>query len=201
MSPQEFKKNWNSPAEPLRQISEHRLAAFNLLADTIMFLSSAGLPAYAAPYLSFSEDSDDEVYGINNLVDIYELDESDGDRMDPGKYVVIGSCRDGDLIAIKTTEGDKVFQLDHEDDFTPGYFNVSIEALADFLIIYRDFEQSVIAAYGEEKYRSGYFTDEQIEELRTRMKAVDPDAVTEEGFWKDELEIIYSLRDDYFSGL
>ncbi|PWV49126.1 SUKH-4 family immunity protein [Chitinophaga sp. S165] len=197
MSPKEFKKNWNAPAEPLRQISGNRLAAFNLHDDTRIFLAFAGLPAYAAPYLSFSEDSDDEVYGINNLVDIFETDETDGDRNDPGKYVVIGSCRDGDLIAIKTTEGDKIFELDHEDHFTPAYFNVSIEALADFLIIYRDFEHAVIAAHGEEKHRNGYFTDEQFEELKAKMNTVDPDALTEDGFWKDQLEIKYSLRKEY----
>lgn len=90
--------------------------------------------------------------------------------------------------------------MDHEDLFTPQYFNRSVAAVAGFLILYRDFEKEVLEGKPVDDYRQVYnFTNEQFENLRQQMILIDRNAVVECGFWKDELDIILSLRRDFFN--
>lgn len=199
MTPQTFKSIWTNKDEPLSPLSKSRLDRFNLSKVTSDFLSIAGLPVYCEPNLSFANDTDDNVYGINRLTEQYDFEE-DKPRFD--KYVVIGSCRDGDAIAVDTSDNDKIVELDHEDLFSSMYFNSSIETLADFLILYRDFETDVLQGKDpDDNFQCFNFTDEQFERLRDKMYAIDSKAVTERGFWKEELEIMLSIRQEKFASL
>jgi hypothetical protein len=198
MTTQEFRNSWTNIDEPLSPLTVSRLDRFNLQQSTVDFLTIAGLPVYSDPNLSFAKDTDDIVYGINKLTEQFDFEE-DKEKYD--KYIVIGSCRDGDAIAIDTNDNDKIVELDHEDLFSSKYFNSSINALANFLILYRDFEKEVLFDKDQtDNFQSFNFTDEQFENLKQKMLAVDKDAVTEDGFWKDELEIMLSIRQEY-SGL
>ncbi|MDB5150466.1 MAG: hypothetical protein JWQ57_4486 [Mucilaginibacter sp.] len=204
MTPQEFKNNWTSTGEPLTPLSKSRLDKFNLRRETSDFLNIAGLPSYCEPNLSFANDTDDIFYGINKLTDQYDyLKEEyapEDDQPEFDKYIVIGSCRDGDVIAIDTNDNDKIVELDHEDSFSSMYFNSSIAALAGFLALYRDFEAEVLQDKDPEDNSQYYnFTNEQIEQLINKMYAMDSKAITEHGFWKNELEIMYAIRQEKFS--
>lgn len=194
MTPEEFKNSWIETDEPLTPLSPEQVNRFNLKQETKVFLIKAGLPTSVAPVLRFANDTDDIDYGISKLTDLYDFEE---DRAEFDKYVVIGSCRDGDPIVINTEENDIIEELDHEDGFTPMYFNSSINALAEFLIIYRDFEQTILTEYGEKGWRNFYFTDDQFDLLKSRMLSVDNKALMEDGFWKDELDIMVSLRKEH----
>jgi len=191
MTPEEFKNTWITTNEPLNPLSVERLNRFDLNPETKYFLIEAGLPTFTEPVLRFANDTDDFDYGISKLIDLYDFEE---DRKEFDKYVVIGFCRDGDPIVINTDEDDLIEELDHEDGFSPMFFNSSINALAEFLIIYRDFEYSILSEYGKQGIQNSYFNDDQFNLLRKRMLLVDNKALTEEGFWKDELEILISLR-------
>ncbi len=196
MTPQDFKNNWTNIDESLSPLTVSRLDRFNLQKSTIDFLTIAGLPVYCEPNLSFAKDIDDIFYGINKLTEQFDFDD-DKEKYD--KYVVFGSCRDGDAIAIDTSDNDKIVELDHEDLFSSKYFNSSINTLADFLILYQNFEKEVLADKDQnDNFQNFNFTDEQFENLKQRMLAVDKDAITEDGFWKDELEIILSIRQEYY---
>ena len=196
MTPQEFKNNWTNIDEPLSPLTVSRLDRFNLKKSTLDFLTIAGLPAYCEPNLSFANDTDDIVYGINKLTEQFNF-EDDKEKYD--KYVVFGSCRDGDAIAIDANDNDKIVELDHEDLFSSKYFNTSINTLADFLILYRDFEKEVLVDKDQtDNFQNFNFTDEQFENLKQKMLAIDKDAITEDGFWKDELEIMLSIRQEYY---
>lgn len=194
MSPQDFKAGWNATEALLSPISRDRLSRFSISSRTTDFLAMAGLPKYGPGNLSFVEDSDDEVYGINNLIEQYDFF---GDEAKYEKYIVIGSCRDGDAIAVDSSDQDTIWQLDHEDSFNATFFNSSIESLAHFLIVYQQFEASVIAENGIDRFNSSYFTDVQFEQLRNKILEIDERALTERGFWKDELEIILALRQKF----
>jgi hypothetical protein len=52
---------------------------------------------------------------------------------------------------------------------------------------------------GEEGVRNSYFTDTQFDTLKQRMIEIDERAVTEKGFWKDELELMLADRQDYLN--
>ena len=199
MTPQDFKNNWTNIDEPLSPLTVSRLDRLNLQQSTVDFLTVAGLPAYSEPNLSFANDTDDIVYGINKLTEQFDF-EDDKEKYD--KYIVIGSCRDGDAIAIDTNDNDKIVELDHDDLFSSKYFNISINTLANFLILYRDFEKEVLLDKDQnDNFQSFNFTDLQFENLKRKMIEFDKDAITQNGFWKDELEIMLSIRQKYFRGL
>jgi hypothetical protein len=196
MTPLDFKRNWKYKELPLSPISLTRIKRFNLRPSTKEFLTLAGLPVTASPFLSFANDTDDYIDGIGRLSERCEGVDSSFD-----KYIVIGACCDGDPIAINELHDDRIFWLDDEDNFNPFFFNTSINALANFLTIYKDFEVSVLKEHGDEGYRKGYFTDVQFQRMKEGMEQSDIDAVNKEGFWKFELEDLMSNRNDYMNNL
>ncbi|MFP5042921.1 SUKH-4 family immunity protein [Parasediminibacterium sp. JCM 36343] len=199
MTPQAFISSWTNTEETLSTFSESRLDRFNLLQSTADFLNIAGLPPYCEPNLSFANDTDDVVYGINRLTQQYDFGE---DKSEFDKYIVFGYCRDGDAIAIDTSDNDKIVELDHQDLFSSMYFNSSIETLADFLILYDDFQSEVLKGKDpDDNFQCFNFTDEQFEKLKSKMHVVDSRAITERGFWKEELEIMLSIRKEKFETL
>ena len=198
MTPLNFKNNWTNIDEPLSLLTPARLDRFKLQKSTLEFLTIAGLPIYCEPNLSFVNDTDDIVYGINKLTEQFNFGDN---KAKYENYVVIGSCSDGDAIAIDTNYNDKIVELDHEDLFSSKYFNSSINTLADFLLLYQEFEKEVLLNKDSaDNFQIFNFTDVQFETLKQKMIAVDKEAVFKEGFWKDELEIMLSIRQDKFSG-
>lgn len=196
MTPQTFKDSWTNVDEPLSSLTRSRLDRFNLKEQTVDFLTIAGLPEHCEPNLSFANDTDDIIYGVNKLTEQYDFEE---DKEDFEKYIIIGSCRDGDAIAINTSDNDRIVELDHQDLFSSKYFNSSIQALADFLIFYRDFEVEVMSNKDTKDGMQVFnFTDIQFDSLKAKMLSVDIDAVLQDGFWKDELEIMLSIRQEHF---
>src|SRR5690606_3948608 len=110
MTATEFKTQWAMREDNLQPISLKNLEGLNLKQSTIDFLTISGLPADAAPFLSFAKDTDDGYYRIAILPEHYDdLDESFD------SYVVIGSDGAGNPIAIDTADQDKIVWLDHED--------------------------------------------------------------------------------------
>jgi hypothetical protein len=197
MTPHDFEKNWSNIENPLTPLTLFSLERFNLSKSTVDFLSNSGLPTYAEPNLSFVIDTDDVFYGINKLTERFDLYDK---KSEFEKYIVIGSCRDGNQIAIDTGDNDKIVELDHEDLFSPMFFNSSIETLADFLIIYRDFETDVLKGKDpDDDFQCFNFTDQRFEKLRNSFYLADSKALTEKGFWKEELEIMLTIRKEKFA--
>ena len=196
MTPLEFKNNWKSIDKQLSPITKSRLIRFNLLQSTFEFLTLSGLPIYCEPNLTFLNDTDDIVYGINKLTEQYDLNFN---KEKYEKYIVIGSCRDGDAVAIDTDDNDKIVELDHEDLFSSKYFNSSISILADFLILYRDFEKEVLGYKNiVDDFQCFNFSNNQFDNLKENMLRLDKKAISEEGFWKEELEIMLSIRQEKY---
>ena len=148
-----------------------------------------GLPKDAAPFISFVSESNDLFKGIAKLEDQYNLE------IEPNKYIVIGADGSGNPIAINIKKNDTVEWLDHEDYFEPNYFNNSVESLLSFLIIYRDFLNGTITSDTESSSLNDDFTDDQYNVMKARMLEIDSSALTEVGFWKEELDILLKNRE------
>ena len=74
--------------------------------------------------------------------------------------------------------------------------------MADFLILYRDFETEVLHGKDpDDNFQCFNFTDEQFERLKSKMYSIDSNALTERGFWKEELEIMLSIRQEKFASI
>lgn len=107
MTPNDFINSWTNINQPLSLFTPSSLNRFKLLQSTIDFLTIAGLPFYCEPNLSFANDTDDNVLGINKLTEQFSFEE----EMEYDKYIVFGSCRDGDPIAFNTNDNDKIKNL------------------------------------------------------------------------------------------
>ncbi len=196
MTPQKFKDGWTNIEHSLSPLTPERLNRFHFSKSTFDFLTIAGLPTYCEPNLSFANDTNDKFYGINKLNEVYDLFDR---KADYEKFVIIGSCHDGNVIAINTDENDEIEELEHEDLFSSTFFNSSINLLADFLILYRDFENSIwVDKDRKDTMQFFNFTDNQFETLREIMLHIDEKAVLNDGFWKSELEGLLSIREKYF---
>jgi hypothetical protein len=191
MKPEEFKHIWITQEDKLNPISINRLNGLGLSETSIEFLKTAGLPESAAPFLSFVKDLDDIYEGINKLTKVYDFLEPEFD-----KFIVIGTCNDGDPIVINTKNNDRIEHLDHEDYFSSRLFNSNIYALADSLVAYRNFVSLLIAEKGEDAYFDLNFTDGEFEKLKSDLKMADSKIIENNGFWAEQIEMDLEMRED-----
>ena len=145
-----------------------KLENLKLSKSSIDFLVISGLPQDAAPFISFCTDTTDKFEGINKLTTQYDFLDIEYE-----KYIVIGSCSDGDSIAINIENNDQIEWLDHDDLFSSMFFNSSINSLAECLVIYRDFILTVQKENGEDAYLNFNFTDMQFEKLKKEGTTVE----------------------------
>ena len=191
MTPEEFKNKWITGGDELSPLSMSSLTGLGLSQPTIEFLTRAGLPFDAALFLSFVQNNDEAYNTINRLMTHYDFLEPEYE-----KYVVIGSCSNGDVIAINTENKDQVAWLDHEDYFSEQFFNSSINSLAECLLVYRDFIKTIVTENGEDAIMDSNFTDKQFENLKQSLIKADSVAMSKEGFWKSDLDMMLAMRQD-----
>lgn len=195
MTPQEFRNIWTSTGDRLTPLASSRLLVLNLKPRTIDFLTQAGLPVEAAPFLSFSDNSDDKYKGIVRLTEQYDFLEEEF-----RKWIVIGSCSDGDPIAINVDANDQIDWLDHDNYFESSFFNSSIDAFAECLVICRNFISKVNEENGEAAFIDGNFTDNQFEIFKNDLIKADSKVFSDNSFWKEELDMYLAMRDDFRTG-
>lgn len=190
MTHSEFKKSWNGP-DDLRPISLATLNRFNLTEDAKEFLNKAGLPESCAPFLSFAGDI---TPGTRH--DSISLLTEDLQFLDTGfsKYVLIGTTGSGDPIVLDTANGCRVEWLNHENNFSPGFINSSVDRLAGCLLAYQQFVTTINTENGDDSYLESRFSDAHFNSLRETLKAIDERAVSD-GFWKDELDMLLANRE------
>lgn len=185
-----FKKIWRAEKEPLTPISAHRLAPYPLHIDTVAFLTKAGLPNEAAPFLTFVRDVDEAFEGISCLTELVVVPD-----VPKGRYIVIGQCNEGNLIALDTHQVDQVVELDREQNYKPYFFNTSVPHLAGCLVAYRDFVATVNEARGEGAYLAAHFTDAEFAKLKKELMAAEPAMARGDCFWMAQLESELEARE------
>ncbi|HRO99395.1 MAG TPA: SUKH-4 family immunity protein [Flavobacteriales bacterium] len=182
MTPQEFKARWGSEGEPCITLGSERVRRLSIKASTAEFLSIAGLPQSAAPFLSFGEPKEESSpFGLK-LSEVFDHLDEEFER-----FIVIGFDGSGNPIAIDTQNDDQVVWLDHEDDFKDTYMNSSIAALGTFLLGYRDFVQDLLNAKGDDAFLNGNYEDDELEKLRQKLALLDSRALDADNFWNHEL--------------
>lgn len=191
MTPLDFKNAWTgSNDDVLIPLSEERFKGLKLRPETIDFLMIAGLPASAAPYLTFVKDTSDLYDGIHKLTKQYEFIDQSYD-----KFITIGSDGGGNTIAINTAADDRIEWIDHE-DFSSCYLNASLCHLAGTLLAYRNFVRSLLENH-ENAVMDSDFTDEQFKTLEAEILSIDEHALSENSFWKMELTMLQTNREYY----
>jgi hypothetical protein len=171
LTPQEFKRRWESVGDiPLVTFPERVFSNVAIPPEVRDFLVEIGLPADAAPFLSFAPP---ERRTLERVSDVW-FQPATLDR-----YRIIGGNGSGDPICLDEESEGQVFYLNHDNDFAPVLMASSVLALAECLLEVRDF---VEVAGGFEM-----LSVEQYDLLMGILESIDPASEGEEGFWREEL--------------
>jgi hypothetical protein len=150
MTPSQFKTSWGKVVERIRADAQlhgvPEVADQSLLVvaprvllekssfprDAADFLTLAGLPSSAAPFLSFGAVAD----GPQTLIERYGIHcDSEVEKHRLGSLYVIGSDSAGNPLCIDAANGGAIFMLDHEDGFETRTFVTSgVGSLAKALL-------------------------------------------------------------------
>ena len=184
MSPQEIAAYWHTQGEALTTYSPELLAGWGLELATMDLLSTVGLPADAAPYLSFD-------------ASVARVSTKFGLGPEFVHFAQFGSDGAGNPIVLNTAAHDRVELLDHENGFASQYVNRSLHAFAGSLVAYRRFVEDLLATRGEDAYFDADFTDNQLAALQQSLAKEDEQGVAAQGFWHQEISTLLANRAEY----
>jgi hypothetical protein len=161
MTPEAFKRAWEERTElPLVRFPISLFEGTGVSAQTRRFLSEAGIPDGAGPFLSFDPGYSNTLETAAGLWDL---------SPDFARYWVIGFDGAGNPIVL--CPDDSVAFLDHDGEFEECYINKNISVLA---------EASLLCP--------GYEPEESAKERFIEfLKESDPRALEEGSFWYHEI--------------
>ena len=177
-----FLQHWTS--DELLTFERSTLERLKINPEHIDFLTQTGFPKDAAPFLTFENE-------LQTLNEIYGLDESGSLTK-----IVIGSDGAGDPICIELTN-QRIYICDHEDDCEPRFMNSSITELFKFISLFKAFAERLINDKGEDAFIDANFTDDELLELISKLRFIDPTAMEPSTFWNLEIDTMKANREYY----
>lgn len=195
MTPAEFVQAWHADAseydEGLLTVDPAALAGLNLPTAAKNFLTEAGLPDSAAPFLSFGQLA---AAPLPTLAEAWDLSYDE----DAQRVYCIGSNGSGDPICVGPSG--RVWEFNHDDNFAPTFLNSSVMQLAACLLAYRQLLADSVRITGSA--RNEDLPAELVEGFRIQLQQIDPDAYAgiqdEQGqplpsMWQQELRALGRL--------
>jgi hypothetical protein len=171
ITPQEFKQRWGTGArDRLTVFPEASLSDVRVPSEVRAFLSEAGLPDQAAPFLDFGPPKS----GALERVSVVWHQPTAFDR-----YRIVGGNGSGDPVCLDEEAEGQVVYLNHDNRFERVLMASTVFALAECLVELRDV---VVGAGGV-----GEASREQYDRLLARIRAIDPAAGGPGGFWEQEV--------------
>ncbi len=179
LSPQEFVNLWGTDDVPLNRFHGQAIERLSIPREDKAFLTEAGLPAGAAPFLSFKSPN---AGALPTVAEQLEL------PIAFGVYRVIGSDGSGNPIALDESNNGAVVLLDHENKFAKVLMNNSIRQLAESLLAYRELVRDSQKEFGVDAFLDGKLPPAARKALRQELTRIDPNAIGISNFWHDELQ-------------
>ena len=124
LSPKDFVDQWEQVDETLVRFPMKALKSLSISEADKTFLSQAGLPESAAPFLSFSAPDSGELPTVAALWNLAEAFAA---------FREIGSDGAGNSIALDENKNGEVVLIDHDNDFARILVNKSVSQLAESL--------------------------------------------------------------------
>jgi hypothetical protein len=134
------------------------LERYGLGTEEVRFLTSAGLPREAAPFLGF------DAYSEAELENLYES------SFAPRDLFPLGSNGSGDPLGIELPSGAVVY-LNHDDGMGRVFVNSSLSQFAESLVLYQELRHS-----------------RELHALLERIAAIDPPAISDGSMWRIEAD-------------
>jgi len=168
MKAKEFKQKWTAVENNLEPFDSKEIEDLKINEQSKDFLKT-GLPSQAAPFLSFGHTDEANLQPANKVWSLPTKFEC---------YKVIGSNGYGDPVCINENDNSVVY-LNHDDEFEYVYMNSSVEQLAHFLLIVRDFIENINSSSGSQSTKI-------LNSTIAEMIKIDKIAMNE-GSWEDDL--------------
>jgi len=187
MNPINFKSEWK-PDKLFRWwgFNHEKVNELPILEETKQWLK-VGLPEGAAPFLNFGLRSyDGKFYTIAEYYSDYELNPK------ANNYWIIGSDGCGNPICIDSSDNDSILLLDHEQEFEViGTINSKVSELAQCLLEYRRFINSIQTEFGDDAFIEAKFNKKHVDELKKRFEKIKEGLLLTSDFWNSEIESLY----------
>jgi hypothetical protein len=177
LSPTDFVIRWGS--NDLVSFAADGVERLLLGAVDKELLVRAGLPADAAPFLTFD---------APRSADLPTVAEQWGIGDEFRRYRVIGSDGSGNPIALDEQCEGEVVWLDHENRFARALMNKSVRQMAESLLAYRKLVEDTQAESGPDAFLDGKTSVADRKKLREELSKIDPAAVMPGCFWHGELQ-------------
>lgn len=178
LSPDDFVARWGKDCRLIR-FQKKTLSGLAIADTDKVFLTSAGLPKSAAPFLEFELP---ESGLVPTVADTWKQPDS------LRRFRVIGFDGSGNPIAIDENCHGEIVVLDHENKFKRVLMNTSIAQLAESLLAYRNMIKDAQAINVEDAFLDGKIPAETRRALELELQRIDPAAVKPGGFWHTELK-------------
>jgi hypothetical protein len=179
LSPKDFVARWIKDSERLVSLPKQAVDGLALAAEDKVFLAQAGLPADAAPFLSFEAPATGELPTVAEQWGLASAFQ---------RYRVIGTDGSGNPIALDQQQQGEVVCLDHENQFARVRMNTSVRQLAESLLAYRKLVEDSRAEFGPDAFLDGKTSAAAREALRQRLTVIDPAAMQPGCFWQGQLQ-------------
>jgi SUKH-4 immunity protein len=181
MTPEEFATAWVVSDDRLNRFTQESLAGIHVAPGDLEFLTHAGLPDSAAPFMGF-----DAPRQIPTLANQWQLGE------EFARYRVIGANGSGDPICIDELANGAIVELNHDADFLVTLINSSAARLAETLLAFRRLVEEALRVNGEDAFLDNDVPAAAIAAFETALKRIDPSAAKFNTFWSHQIE---QLRD------
>lgn len=181
ITPQEFLSVWNREVYGLFTYDQERIAALDIPEEAKQFLSNAGLPDSAPPFLSFIPEDQG---GLSPLSDEYFEEEED--RAD---YLHIGNTGTGDAVCIVAGKGQVVY-LDHEQEGKEVLINSTLPLFMASLVRYVKLRKEIKQRNGDAASVDGKTPKALIMQFKKDLRQMDAPCLKKRTFWDDEIAVL-----------
>lgn len=179
ISPQEFLDKWNRDTYGLVGYKEAKINSFSLNNQTKDFLIKAGLPESAPPFLTFEDSTNGGGIRLteknNSLEEIFS------------SFIYFGYTGNGNPVCIDESTSEVVY-IDYDNENKSVLINSSIAKFVEFLLVYVEFINKVKAENGRRAYLQKNAPKELLDWVSLTFYQIDAAALTQGGFWKEELD-------------
>lgn len=178
---QEFLSVWNREVFGLLTYDKARVATLDIPEEAKQFLSEAGLPESAPPFLDFlSEDRG----GLTLLSDEYfEWD------VNQAGYLHIGNTGTGDAVCIVVGRGQVVY-LDHEKEGREVLINSTLPLFMASLVRYVKLMQDTNEWNDENDKDDGNPPAAMLDGFKKDLRQMDASCLKKRTFWDDEIAVL-----------
>lgn len=186
LSPKDFVDRWGKDDRTWIRFPMKALKSLSILEADKTFLSQAGLPVSAAPFLNFTAPDSGELPTLAALWDLAEAFAA---------YREIGSDGGGNSIALDENNNGEVVLIDHDNDFSRQLVNTSIPQLAESLLAYRKLVNDMSDECRDDTVLGGKPSPSACKALRNELTRIDPAAMQAGCFWHNEVEMLEAEMD------